>query len=220
MKVKTIIGIIIVMFLSSCVQRTTRKDTNEIAANRTAEFKSGLTIKNGINRGTGYRDSLGVDYNVRYIPITITNDSTLPIKLDINFLKKYTNPLASSDNDFKIMPMAREWAVDGGEITDNMFVDLKEDIDNPRTNKILKPGEKLLIAIGTRYYRESGFASPLPEVLFVQGDSDSFQFCENMLFGERTKSNLELGLKLIFNRGKKDEHCAIIPCGQISYIEN
>jgi len=220
MKFETIIGFIIVMFLSSCLQRTTSKDINEVASNKTVKFKSGLTIENGINRGTGYKDSLGIDYNIRYIPITITNDSTLSVKLDINFSKKYTNPLASSDDDFNIMPMAREWAVDGGEITDNMFVHLKEVINNPRTNKTLKPGEELLFAIGTRYYRGSGYAAPLPEVLFVQGDMDSFQFCESLLFGERTKSNLEFGLKLIFNRGKKDEHCAIIPCGQISYIEN
>lgn len=218
MKYATIIGFIVLVF-SSCIQKTSSKQSDEISELRNMKFKSGLVIDNGINRGTGYKDSLGTNYNIRYIPIKIKNDSSLSIKLHINFLKDYTNPF-SNDNYFNIIPMKREWVVDGGEITDNMFVELKKDINDPQITKTLKPGEEFLFGIGTRYYGGKDYVAPLPQALFVQGDIDSITLCESMIIGDRTKSNLELGLKLIFNRGEKDERCAIIPCGRISYIEN
>jgi hypothetical protein len=209
------------MSVTFCVQRTPKsKHMNEHVDDKRVKFKSGLTIENGINRGTGYTDSLGTDYNIRYIPITITNDSTISVQLQINFSKEYSNPLASSNHDFNIISMEREWAVNGGKITDSMFIELIADIKYPLVKKILKPGEEFLLGIGTRYHRATGYVAPLPEVLFVQGDRDSFQLCDSLLFGERIESNVALGLKLIFNRGQSNERCAIVPCGHISYFEN
>jgi len=221
MKFRTIVGFLIIMFVCSCAQQTSKSERlNENVDNQQVKFKSGLTIKNGINRGTGYTASKGTDYNIRYMPITITNDSTLSIQLQIIFSKEYINPLTSSDYQFNVIPMPREWALNGVEITDNMFNELPKYINNPFVKKTLKPGEEFLFSIGTRYHRTTGYVAPLPEIFFVQGDMDSFQLCDRLIFGERIESKVALGLKLRFNGVESGERCAVIPCGQISYIEN
>lgn len=217
MKYSIIIGIVIIFF--SCAKKTSNKPFDENSQQKRMKLISGLTINNGINRGTAYQDSLGTDYNIRYIPVKIKNDNNLSIKLHINFLKEYTIRLAG-DNSFNIMPMKREWVIDGGEITDNMFVELEKDIDNPQVNKILKPGEEFLFGIGTRYNVGKDYVAPLPQVFFVLHDMNSNKICENLFFGNQTKSNLELGLRLIFNKGNIDERCAIISCGQISFTKD
>lgn len=220
MKYAALFGFVVLITVSSCVQKTSGKYLNEHTEFKKVKFKSGLTIENGINRGTDYKDSLDTKYNVRYIPINIKNDTSLSIELQLSFLPKYTYPFNTTDKFFNLIPMTQEWAVDGGGITENMFIDLQKDIDNPRINIFLKPGAEFLFSIGTRYHRGIGYVAPLPEFLFVYGEMYDFKFCDSLLTGEQLKSNKEIGLKLIFYRGKNNEHCAIIPCGKIKYIEN
>ena len=122
--------------LAQCVQEKS-KSTEHTS-------KSGLLIDYGINRGTGYTDSLGTYYNIRYIPITITNDSTIPIHFQIAFSKEYDYPVAYGDREFKVIPLPKEWALDGVEITDRMINELPKYIDKPFSNKPLNPAKNLL----------------------------------------------------------------------------
>jgi len=190
----------------------------ESAPNQHLWSKSGLRIDNGINRGTGYTDSVGANYNIRNIPITITNDSIIPIHLQIAFSKEYEYPIPFSDETFKVIPMPKEWALDGVEITDRMFNELQKYIDQPFLNKTLQPGERLVFAIGTRY-RPTG-RGIVPNLLFAQSDSNNFQACDNLMNHDTsTNPQFVLGLKLdIYLAGQRSPiSCILIPCGEISY---
>ncbi|MBT8399925.1 MAG: hypothetical protein KJO98_05565 [Rhodothermia bacterium] len=216
---RTILGLLILLMGCSANPQTSKGEPQiENGPNLHPAARTGLRIDNGINRGTGYTDALGTDHNLRYIPITITNDSTNPIHLQIAFSKEYEYPIAFCDAQFNVIPMPKVWALDGGEITDRMFDELKHSVNKPSVNKTLEPGEEFVLAIGTRYPRAKN-CFVLPNALFVQGDSLKFQACESRIDqGGATDPQLAVGLKLDFNRGESNESCMIIPCGQIRLL--
>ena len=179
--------------------------------------KSGLLIDNGINRGTGYTDALGTKVNIRYIPITITNDSTIPIRFQIAFLNEYDHTGSYGNQNFKLIPLPKQWALDGMEITDSMMNALPKYIDKPLFNKILVPGEKCVFGIATLYSPTN--YGPVPNALFSHRNRGRFRECDSLISqNESINHHLALELKLDFYRwSQPPESCTIIPCGQISY---
>ncbi len=176
---------------------------------------SGLLIDNGINRGTNYTDSVGIDHNLRYIPISITNDSIIPIRLQITFSKEYEFPHPDSDEKFKVIPLPNEWALDGVGVTESMIDELPKYIGKPVLNEIVQPGEELVMAIGTLYPRPPKTSGVLPNELFVHIERGIFPACDWLMQGESSSNNqILLGLRLNFG-----EKCVIILCGQISYAD-
>ncbi len=218
---RTILGLFSVLIVCSCNQQPSKSGLQiEDGPNQHLKPQTGLKIENGINRGTGYTDSLGTNYNLRYMSVTITNNNTIPIHLQIAFSKEYDYPSPYSDEQFKVIPLPIEWALDGVEITDSMINELPKYIDKPSVNKTLEPGEEFVAAIGTRY-RPTG-RGIVPNVLFEQSDSASFQACDSQINPDKsTNSQSALGLKLdIYLTGHRDPSaCILIPCGQISYPE-
>ena len=96
---RTIFGLLIVLIVCSCFQQTSIDGL---------PIESRLRIENGINRGVSYTDSLGTRYNLRYIPITITNDSTFPIHIQIAFSNEYDYPTAYGDEKFKVFSFPKK----------------------------------------------------------------------------------------------------------------
>lgn len=190
---------------------------------------SGLRIDNGVNRGVGYTDSLGTPYNLRYIPITITNESIIPIHLQIAFSNEYNYPTAYGGQKFNVFPFPKEMSPDevtydsiSYELGDNELHDfLDSGFDTPYIlNKTIKPSEKFVVAIGTLYPRPPKVCGVLPNKLFVQSDKGVFPKCDWLMKKDlSTNSPLALGLKLDFCGGDSKGSCTIIPCGQISYPE-
>ncbi|MDN5204228.1 hypothetical protein QQ008_22745 [Fulvivirgaceae bacterium BMA10] len=214
MMFRTIVGFLIVLVGCSGNQQTSKGELQiENGPNQHLGSKSGLLIDNGINRGTSYTDSLGTDYNLRYIPITITNDSTIPVHLQIAFSKEYDYPAAYGDEKFRVFLLPKEWA-DTITITNSMFDELKNYIDRPLLNETIEPGEKCVVAIGTLYSRPTN-CGVLPNALFLQNKGDLYHECDGLINQDKsTNSQLALGLKLdLCGR------CTLIPCGQISYPE-
>ncbi len=199
MKFRTVVGLFIL--LMSCF------------GNQQA-LKSGLVIENKINRGISYTDPQGTDYSIRYIPITIANDSTIPIHLQIAFSKEYNNPHPYSEEKFKLIPLPMEWAIDGSDISERMIDKLPSYIENPVLNETIEPGARIVFAIGSIYPRPAKSTGVLPRTLFVLGKSDIFTDCDWLMDIDRSNQHIPMGLKIIFG-----EKCTIIPCGQISYPE-
>ena len=171
-----------------------------------------LIINNGQYRGTVYTDSLGDIYNIRYMPITITNDDIIPIHLQISFAKEYDFPIAASLEKFNVFPLPIEWANDGAEISDSMIDQLPKYISEPILNKTLEPNEKNLFAIGT-LYRRGKTGGLLPKFLFIQNDQEIFSECD-WLMNEHLSSMPQLSLGLKFSISGS---CFKIPCGKISH---
>ena len=229
MKFRAIVGLLIVLIVCSCSQRTSKNGLhNDIGTNQHHESKSGLRIENSPNRGLNYTDTLGTKYSYRNIPITITNDSTIAIHIQIALSNEYDYPAAYDDQKFKVFLLPKELTPD--KVTWNSvsyelgYNELHNFFDrglNPAyvLNETLEPGEKCFITMGTLYPRPTD-SFVLPHALFVQGDSVNFQACDNTIDQDgSTDPELAIGLKLDFNRGESNESCILIPCGQIYYLE-
>ena len=179
--------------------------------------KSGLLFEKGPNRGSGYIDSLGTDYSLRYIPIFITNDSTIPIHVQLAFSKEYDYSVAYGDVKFKVIPLPKEWARNGttDSMFDSMFDKLPNYIDKPLINETIKPGEKIGLGIGTLVIRPREISINL-NAPFAHTEEGIFQTCDWKMNEDPTSNpEIALGLKLVIN-----EICTIIPCGHISYPEH
>ncbi len=208
---RTIVGLLIVMIVCSCIQK---------------QSKSGLQIEYGSNQGLTHTDSLGIKHNYRYITATITNDSTIPIHLQIALSKEYEFPASCGDKKYKVFLLPKELTPDTAalynNITDGLGNFLDRCLDNPYVlNKTLEPGEQHVVTIGTLYSRPTN-CGVVPNALYAQGDSHNFHTCNSLMDQDgSTDPPLSLGLKLDFyvTRGRSPFECILIPCGQISYPE-
>ena len=217
MKFVTAVRVLIIMAFGSCAQNASKNaNLNERSNSRPVKPNNGIKIENGINRGAIYTDSLGIPYSIRNIPITIINDTTLPIQIEISFAKEFKYPQNISSEMFKLIPLPAEWAADHSEITKHMLNLIPKYIGEPLINEIIKPDEKFVLSIGSVYPRPAKVHGVLPRTLFVLNEITDFSECEWLMEKDRSTSNLiPLGLKTIIG-----ERCLIIPCGSISYLQN
>ena len=203
--------ILILLALLGSLQQCAQKRSNKTGS----ILGSGLMIDNGINRGVNYTDAEGRDYSIRYIPVKISNDSTFPIHFRMEFSKEYNYPDGTADQVFKIIPLPKEWALDGVDITDSMINKLPDYIEKPILKTSLNSGEEYVFAIGTIYPRPVKFSGVLPNILFTHISGNTFPECDWFMKEEPAANpEIAMGLKLKFGK-----YCSVIPCGQILYSE-
>lgn len=186
------------------------------------ESKPGLRIEHGPNQGLSHTDTLGIKYNYRYITTTITNDSTIPIHIQIA-LPEDVFPIAWSDHEYKVFVLPRELTPNPpafhNNITDGLDNFFDTGLDNLHAiDKTLEPGEQCVATIGTLYL--PGTFSIVPTAVFAQSESDKFRACDNLMGHAESANHQLIGLKLDFHIKGVREGCILIPCGQISYPES
>lgn len=212
---RTLLGLLIVLMGCSSNQQVLEEKQQREQDSPPLTLKSGLLIDNGINRGVSYSDSLGKAYNLRYIPISISNDTSIPIQFQLTFAQSYEYPKSHDEEPFMILPTPTTWVQDGRDITESMYDELAPYIADPSFSEIIKPGEKLLTGIGTLYPRPPKTTGVLPKTLFVHLGEETFPYCDwHMTREVSSQTQLPLGLKIIFGPA-----CRVIPCGHISYLE-
>ncbi|MDX1702447.1 MAG: hypothetical protein R3250_17595 [Melioribacteraceae bacterium] len=216
MRFRDIALLIIAVFVCSCIQQSSKNSVQiDSGPNQHYELKNGIKIENNVNRGVSYTDSLGSKYNLRYIPISITNGNISPIQLYIAFSKEYNFPHPNTHQIFKLIPLPKEWALDGVGITDSMVNEIPTLIDNPNVNITIEPGEKFIIAIGTLYPSPPKTGGVLPKMLFAHNYPGDFPSCDWVMEEDLSlHPEIALGLKLNFG-----QNCIVIPCGMISFHE-
>ena len=208
--------------MCSCKQQTTNstQQSSKNANSYQAKFKNGVKIENESNRGTFYADSLGAKYGITYIPVTITNDSTISIRVQFDFANEYHFPQSESDEKFRLLPLPSEWAQDQTENTKEMLDNLPHYLDNPVFNAIIEPGEKLELGIGVHRSTPSKTSVPIPNILFTKDNMDLYQDCDDLIYQNSSiNSPLSLWLKLVVDINSSSPWCTLISCGQISYPE-
>ncbi|MDX1479526.1 MAG: hypothetical protein R3301_17555 [Saprospiraceae bacterium] len=216
MILRTIVGLFLIM--SGCSGKQHPADNGQPVDHELPPLAIGIV--NGVNRGTSYTDASGVEYNLRYIPVTLTNDSIVPVRVRIAFSKEYAYPGTIDPDKFHIIPLPREWALEGSGVTDSMKNALQDFIASPSMVTTIAPGDPLLFAIGTLYPRPPKTTGVLPRALFVHTDSTRFSTCDWHMQRDPssakliTGSQIPLGLRMVFG-----EDCAVIPCGHLSYLK-
>ena len=185
---------------------------------KTDLLKSGIQIEHGGYRGTGYTDSLGREYNLRNNPITITNDSSVSMHVQIAFQEEYDYTDDMGDEKFRVIPLPKEWAREG--TTDSMFevmwLTFENHLDRPILSDTIEPGERFVFALGTLYPKPAEPWWVVPNELFAHTDLNTYPDCNwRMEKDPRSNSEINLGLKLLLGEG-----CRIIPCGRITYLND
>jgi hypothetical protein len=212
--------ILLLVFLTAFIQCAPEKPKSD--TDQHLKSKSGLKIEYKPTRGQGYTDPNGVEYSLRHIPATFTNDTTISIHLQMSFAKDYDYPNEYNAEKFKVFPMPKAWNLDGVEITDDMLMGLSAYIDTPILSKTLEPGEKWLIALGTLYPRPINYGV-FPVAVCSHDNRALYHGCKSLIDPGKLDI-LPLALELIigFTSGSQTspESCIMIPCGQISYLES
>lgn len=212
MKYKIVSGLLIVLAICSCNQQKSKGNIKPENIAIHQNDSDALLIKNGQFRGVTYTDSLLSNHNLRYMPVTIANDSTITMHLQINFANEYDFPVSNSNEKFNVIPMPNEWAIDGGEVTERMLDELPKYITKPYLNKTLEPGEEILLAIGT-LFRQGKTSGIVPNSLFQYRDGTILSECDWLIEQESSpNSQVTLGLEL-----SSSGRCIRIQCGHISY---
>jgi hypothetical protein len=198
---------------------STNKQAIEDDSEHFHRSKTGLKIEYKPTRGQSYTDESGTKYQLRHIPVMITNDSTISINIQLAFSKEYDYPIAYKDEQFKVFSMSKDWALDGVEITDSTLRELPKYIDHPEMHKTIQPGETFMFAIGTLYPNSVNYGA-FPVALFSHDNRTLHHECNQLIDSEKLNiSPLVLELLIGFTGGSQasPDSCITISCGQISY---
>lgn len=225
MIIRIIPGFFIVLIVCSCIQQSSYNE-QQIDGNPHEHLgsKTGLKIEYGPNLGMIGEFTAG---NYIHITATITNDSTIPINIQMALSNEYDFPDTCGDNKYKIFLLPKELTPDTatiyGIIADGLGEYLDRCLENPYVlNKTLEPNEYTVITIGV-LFSGSTKCSALPRAVFAQSDGHNFQACDSrMNLDKSINPQLVLGVKLDFYSGKgpTPKTCILYPCGQVSYPEN
>ena len=209
---RTIVGLIIVLIACSFSQQT---------------LKSGLRIEYGPNLGATHIDSLGVKYFYVHSTATITNDSTIPIHLQLALANEYEFPTFCSDsNKYKVFLLPEELTPDTATLYNNIVNGQHDFLNSPLDKayvftKTLSPGDYCVVTIGVLTAKPTNCAA-VPRAVFSNDNKEFYNACDKQLNQAiSTNSQLEIGVKLEYYYQRKfitpEDGCAVIPFGQISY---
>lgn len=195
MTAKNLFRLVFLIFLYGC------SDNSNHYANKTGEKQSGLYIENGPRQGMQYIDSSGAEYNYRYNTITIWNDSTVAIQLEIGFSEMGINLKDSIRSKFFLLPRhltPNEQHFDKGGMSEKLKRFLDFEIDNPvHLSKVFNPSEKCVLTFGV--LTDTKYPDP------------TTPYETELLTSHENSSAISLKLKI--------NDTLIIPCGQFSYMK-
>jgi hypothetical protein len=195
MIVKHLFRLVFLICLCGCY------NSSDNRMNRVDLTQFGLYIENGPRQGLQYFNSTS-QYNYRYY--TITNDSMLPVHLEMNFSN--TGQVLSDSCKSKVFLLPRHLTSEVQQYK-GMFAELKRfldvEIDRPvYLNDTLKPTETCVFTFGV-----------LTKTSYSDYDSDPTTPYGTKLITSKENSS-EILLKLKIN------DTLVIPCGHFTYIEN
>jgi hypothetical protein len=171
-------------------------DSSEKKADETDLRHSGLYIENGPRQGFQYFDSSGKEYNYRYYTITLTNDTTIPVRLELGFTLTEKMLSDTSNSEIFLLPRhltPKQQQFDPGGMSKELKTFLDFEITNSvQLDKTIKPTEKCVLTFGVLTDRK--FTDP------------TTAFATTLL-----PSNKKFKLKI--------NDSLTIPCGQYSYID-
>ena len=198
----------------------------EPGSNQLAKSKTGLKIETTPTRGTVFTDSFGFEYIIIHVTNTITNDSRIPIHLQIGLPIEFSYPMSDDSLKFSIVlwPGLTEpphlYSDNTGRVMEN-FTGFELEALN-QYNQLLAPGEKYIVTIGTIFSKPPKICSAVAYSFLAYGERGNYSDCDWPMDEEHaTNPQLALGLQVGFcTSGLHYEHCTIITCGQITYIED
>lgn len=196
MILKNTIAFLTLICLCGCVDETSgEKYSRYKPANAQNPEGLGFTIKNGPRQGFTYHAPNGTEYAYRYSTATITNDSVVPMRLEVNFAKEKLLNNDSLNQIVFILP--RQLTPEQQQFDKSMSNELKlflsKVADNPVTlDTVLNTKEHCVITFGV--LTKVGYPEAWPMVSIVR---------------DKEQPAILLQLKL--------DRFLAIPCGRVSF---
>ncbi|MDX1479527.1 MAG: hypothetical protein R3301_17560 [Saprospiraceae bacterium] len=189
---------------------------------------SGLSIENGLSHGLGCTDSLGATFGLIYRTVILTNDSVVPIQVELAVPEAYAYPMEHGEQRFQLYLWPRLTAP---QVTDldtvrNALENFVGEVAGTtrEIHQSLTPGEQYVLTIGTLFNSPPEICSAVAYELFTDDGSGLFPSCDRPAPPKQSSiltasgNQVPLGLMVGFcTRGNEYKHCTIIPCGYISY---
>lgn len=193
MTVKNIFRLFIFISLYGC---SVNSDSH---VSKSSQAKLGLEIENGQRQGFQYFDSAKTEYNYRYNTITITNDTTVSIQIEIGFSEHDLNEIAYS----KVFLLPRQLTPNKQQFDNSISVGLKRFLDlgtykPEHLSETLEPNEKCVLTFGV--LTKTKYSDP------------TTPYETKLLTSKEISSTISFKLKI--------NDTLIIPCGHLTYIEN
>ncbi|MCW3104678.1 MAG: hypothetical protein JWO09_3118 [Bacteroidetes bacterium] len=161
----------------------------------------GLYIENGPRRGMPYVDTTGAEYNYRTNTITIWNDSTVAIQLEIGFPEVGMNLKDSIRSKTFLLPRhltPKEQRFDKGRRSKELTRFLDFEIDKPvHLSQVLRPREKCVLTFGV--LTDTKYRDP------------TTPYGTELLTSQEGSSAISLKLKI--------NDTLTVPCGQFWYMK-
>ena len=185
----------------------------------------GIYFDHGSWTGGYYNDKNGDTYLYRSITTCITNDSTIPLNIEIEFLNELKCKNEFNERSMKIFILPKELSGDKQYNYPGVSPELQKYLDNnilesSSLNKQLNPKEELTITIGVLNYNKN--YGPNQMALISDRLKPHFISHDSVIVNSiSSKKPLDLFIALDFASSEKDSTCfshLCVPCGQISYM--
>jgi hypothetical protein len=202
MTLKNLITIIFLIGLYSCKDTS---DTSHDSTNQTKDF----SIKNSQRSGIGYIDTNGVGYTYLWITSTITNNSPLPMHLEIDFSNGNTYSSGADISQTFLLP--KKWVT-----PEKYLPPASKKIELGMSNELkwfLDRVDKTSISFDTVLKSKENCT-----LTFGLLDRTKIDLPFNIGLNAPKASSTTMTLGLSFDR-PQDEHY-LIPCGQITFTDN
>ena len=223
--------LVLTVILSACVYfpRDGQSDSVRKEASTAQEkFKTGLSIEYGTNLGATHTDSEGQRHFYVHNTAVITNDSTIPIQLNLALAKEMSFPDFCGESTYKVFTLPGELTPDTSTVYNNIVNGTHDFLNAPLKNtkeikKTLQPDDICLVTIGVLIQKPANCAAVPRAVFSLNGTTPDLECERQNNEGLPDKMHSEVGIKLEYYYNRKfvppDDGCVVIPIGQISYLK-
>lgn len=185
----------------------------------------GVYIDNSLRYGRIYKDPKGMIYHYRYMKAILSNDSTLPLYVNIRFPNVSFSPASAMGKPFRVFLLPETMTPenqDDGIYREQVIPFLDAGPGSLMTvQKTIPPKESATFNFG--FLADTGsHLDPLPISLLCKGHRQHFHAIPESAIAQALSSTnqLNLILALDFSMSSRDSSrpYALIPCGSLSFF--
>lgn len=213
--IRSCVSALLLLGFSACSERPSHDENRS---------RLGFHIENSMRQGLDFSDSTGKTFDYRNIWATITNDTTIPITLDIELTGVYHYPVPLEDRTYRLFHLPDQ-VKDHPDYHDRKMNPpleqfLLSDPGRPSSfSLVIQPRAECALKFGVLTERE--LIDPGELALLSMEHGHTFQLHDSLIAGSLSRVEpMTLWIGLDFFRwfeADPRECFALIPCGHITY---
>jgi len=184
----------------------------------------GVEIANKAPTGSVYTDSAKKAYAYRSINVYITNDTLIPVTLQIAFANTFIDLKPSQEDKYKVFLLPDsmtaekqyDFATDNGHVSRGLELFLSRKLyASAMLKKVIAPHETCIVRLGFLFNNSGGLTQA---ELFSKGHRCSLAIPEKeMNLSNNNKNGIDLVLGVTLNSGTPYVGYSAVSCGQLFF---